>query len=44
VNKRAIALKLLKNRTARMVAFKALKNKRVRSLLIKRARRRMFGR
>lgn len=44
MNKRDIALKLLKSRTARKVAVKALKNAHVRSLLIKGARRRLFGR
>ncbi len=44
MNKRDIALKVLKSRMARKVALKALKNAHVRSLLIKGARRRLFGR
>ena len=44
MNKRDIALKVLKSRTARKVGVKALKNARVRSILIKGARRRLFGR
>ncbi|CAN5563128.1 hypothetical protein BH24ACT21_BH24ACT21_03900 [soil metagenome] len=39
--KKAIALKLLKSRTARRVITKGLKNQRVRSLLFKQISRRM---
>lgn len=39
--KKAIALKLLKSKTARRVITKGLKNQRVRSLLFKQISRRM---
>ncbi len=41
--KKAIALKLIKSKTARNVAVKALKNPKVRKIVVKQARRRMLG-
>ncbi len=42
--KKAIALRLLKSKTARHVAIKALQNKRVRKIVVNQAKRRVFGR
>lgn len=42
--KKAIAIKLLKSKTARNVAIKALKNKKVRKIVVNQARRRVLGR
>jgi hypothetical protein len=44
VNKGKIALKILKNKTARKVAFKALKNEKVRKVVAKQVSRRLLGR
>lgn len=41
--KKAIAIKLLKSKTARNVAFKALQNKRVQKIVIAQAKRRLVG-
>ena len=41
--KKAIALKLIKNKTARQVAIKALKNPRVRKIVVNQAKRRVLG-
>jgi hypothetical protein len=41
--KKAIAIKLIKSRTARKVAIKALQNKRVRKIAVDVAKRRVFG-
>ncbi len=41
--KKAIALKLIKSKTARNVAVKALKNPKVRKIVVKQARRRVLG-
>jgi hypothetical protein len=42
--KKAIALKLLKSKTARKVAIKALQNKKVRKIVVTQAKRRVLGR
>ena len=42
--KKAIAIKLIKSKTARRVAVKALQNKKVRKLVVDQARRRVLGR
>ncbi len=42
--KKAIALKLLKSKTARKVAIKALQNKKVRQIVVNQAKRRVLGR
>jgi hypothetical protein len=42
--KKAIALKLLKSKTARKVAIKALQNKKVRQIVVTQAKRRVLGR
>ena len=44
VVKKAIALKLIKSKTARKVAIKALRNERVRKVAVEVAKRRMLGR
>ena len=41
--KKAIALKLIKSKTARNAALKALQNKRVRKIIVNQAKRRVFG-
>jgi hypothetical protein len=41
--KKAIALRLLKSKTARHIAIKALQNKRVRKVVVNQAKRRVFG-
>ena len=41
--KKAIALKLLKSKTARKVAIKALQNKKVRQVVVNQAKRRVLG-
>jgi hypothetical protein len=41
--KKAIALKLIKSKTARNAALKALQNKRVRKIVVNQAKRRVFG-
>jgi hypothetical protein len=41
--KKAIALKLIKSKTARHVALKALQNKRVRKIVVNQAKRKVFG-
>ena len=41
--KKAIALKLIKSKTARSVALRALQNKRVRKIVVNQAKRRVFG-
>jgi hypothetical protein len=41
--KKAIALKLIKSKTARNVAVKALKNPKVREIVVKQAKRRVLG-
>ncbi|CAN5784620.1 MAG: hypothetical protein ACR2FR_00395 [Rubrobacter sp.] len=41
--KKAIALKLIKSKTARQVAIKALKNPRVRKIVVNQAKRRVLG-
>jgi hypothetical protein len=43
VNKTAIALKILKNKTARQLAVKALKNEKVRKVVAKQAARGLLG-
>ena len=43
VVKKAIALKLIKSKTARNVAVKALKNPKVRKIVVKQAKRRVLG-
>jgi hypothetical protein len=42
--KKAIAIKLIKSKTARKVAIKALQNKRVRKIAVDVAKRRVLGR
>jgi hypothetical protein len=42
--KKAIALKLIKSKTARKVAIKALRNERVRKVAVEVAKRKMLGR
>ena len=42
--KKAIAIKLLKSKTARRVAIKALQNEKVRKVAIDVARKRVLGR
>ena len=42
--KKAIAIKLLKSKTARRVAIKALQNERVRKIAVDVAKRRVMGR
>jgi hypothetical protein len=42
--KKAIAIKLLKSKSARRVAIKALQNKKVRRIVINQAKRRVLGR
>jgi hypothetical protein len=42
--KKAIAMKLIKSKTARRVAVKAAMNPRVRKIIVDQARRRMMGR
>jgi hypothetical protein len=42
--KKAIAIKLIKSKTARRVAVKAAMNPRVRKIIVDQARRRMMGR
>lgn len=42
--KKAIAIKLLKSKSARKVAIKALQNKKVRRIVVNQAKRRVFGR
>ena len=42
--KKAIAIRLLKSKTARNVAIKALKNKKVRRIVVSQAKRRVLGR
>jgi hypothetical protein len=41
--KKAIAIKLIKSKTARRVAVKAAMNPRVRKIIVDQARRRMLG-
>jgi hypothetical protein len=41
--KKAIAIKLIKSKTARQVAVKALKNPRVRKIVVNHAKRRVLG-
>ena len=41
--KRAIAIKLIKSKTARRVAVKAMKNPRIRKIVVDQARRRVLG-
>ncbi len=41
--KKAIAIKLIKSKTARRVAVKALQNKKVRKIVVDQARRRVLG-
>jgi hypothetical protein len=41
--KKAIALKLIKSKTARHVAIKALQNKKVRKIVVNQAKRRVLG-
>ena len=41
--KKAIAIKLIKSKTARKVAIKALQNKRVRKIAVDVAKRRISG-
>jgi hypothetical protein len=41
--KKAIAIKLLKSKTARKVAIKALQNKKVRQIVVTQAKRRVLG-
>lgn len=41
--KKAIAIKLIKSKTARRVAIKALQNPRVRKIVVNQAKRRVFG-
>ena len=43
VVKKAIALRLIKSKTARHVAIKALKNKKVRRIVLNQAKRRVLG-
>jgi hypothetical protein len=42
--KKAIAIKLLKSKTARRVVLKAAMNPKVRKIVVDQARRRMLGR
>ena len=42
--KKAIALKLIKSKTARRAFIKALQNKKVRKIVVNQAKRRMSGR
>jgi hypothetical protein len=42
--KKAIAIKLIKSKTARRVAVKAMMNPRVRRIVVDQARRRVLGR
>jgi hypothetical protein len=42
--KKAIALRLIKSKTARKVAIKALQNKKVRKIVVDQAKRRVLGR
>jgi hypothetical protein len=42
--KKAIAVKLIKSKTARRVAVKALQNKKVRKIVVDQAKRRIIGR
>ena len=41
--KKAIAIKLLRSKTARRVAIKALQNKKVRKIVADQAKRRVLG-
>jgi hypothetical protein len=41
--KKAIAIKLIKSKTARKVAVKALQNKKVRKIVVDQAMRRLTG-
>ena len=41
--KKAIAIKLIKSKTARRVAVKAMKNPRVRKIVVDQAKRRVIG-
>ncbi len=41
--KKAIAIKLIKSKTARQVAIKALKNPRVRKIVANQAKRKVMG-
>jgi hypothetical protein len=41
--KKAIAIKLIKSKTARRVAVKAMMNPRVRKIVVDQARRRVMG-
>ena len=41
--KKAIAIKLLKSKTARNVAVKALRNKKIQKIVIAQAKRRLVG-
>lgn len=42
--KKAIALRLLKSKSARKVAIRALQNKKVRQIVVNQAKRRVLGR
>ena len=42
--KKAIAIKLIKSKTARRVAVKAMMNPRVRKIVVDQAKRRVIGR
>jgi hypothetical protein len=42
--KKAIAIKLIKSKTARRVAIKAAMNPRIRKIILDQARRRVMGR
>ena len=42
--KKAIAIKLLKSKSARKVAIRALQNKKVRGIVVNLAKRRVLGR
>ena len=41
--KKAIAIRLIKSKTARQVAIKALKNPRVRKIVVNQAKRKVMG-
>jgi hypothetical protein len=41
--KKAIAIKVIKSKTARKVAIKALQNERIRKLAVEAAKRRVLG-
>ena len=43
MNKTQLALKILKNKTARQIAVRALKNKKVRGAVAKQVSRRLLG-